>query len=501
MSFTRPLQAALVAAVALGGCAESAAPIDVGSGGVVQPTTGGVIFTGGSIATGGVIITGGAVATGGVTSTAGDLPCDVAQVLSTHCSKCHGESTNWGGPMSLTELSDFEGMGKLTTASTVHDLVKARIHDTARPMPPASEAAMPAADRDTLTAWLDAGRPAGSCDSNPATGGIVAATGGVEGGTGGSEWVDGETSWPGGVAPEETCYQFLKHGGKTPDDTTPHMTPVGEKYINFYYTVPWTEPVVATRWRTIYDNTAVLHHWLLYKAAGARPDGGWEEQLGTHPGAQLMAGWAVGGGDETFPTGVGLRMPPPGASFELEWHLYNTAPTPVPDRSGIEICVVPEAKTNPKFVAGMTWLGTEDLAVPPNQESKRGGICTPSFNGSDTIHIVKWLPHMHLLGTHMDTWVLRQDGTQEKVFDKPFTFDQQISYDQNPPVVVNKGDKLFAECTFNNNTGGMVVFGQPTTQEMCYQFAVAFPAGALDAGSASWTGSDNTCISLNATLP
>lgn len=425
-----------------------------------------------------------------------DLPCDVAEVLQQHCWKCHGAKTDWGGPMSLTERSHFEQPGKLTTSQRVRDLVKARIHDVDRPMPPPTEAVMPEADKQILSQWLDGGAPAaseGGCQLDPSPASAAQPT------SEGTAWEGVETSWPGGIKPEETCYQFLKHGQQGPSDETPHMTEMNETYVNFFYKVPWTEPVVATRWRTLYDNTQVLHHWLLYRSAagGVELDGTWSNGLGTHPGSQLLAGWAVGGGDEDFPPGVGMRMPAPGSLFELEWHLYNTTGARVPDRSGIELCVVPESKVDPKFVAGLTWLGTEDLVIPPSQETVRGGICTPSFKNGGPVHIVKWLPHMHLSGKQMDTWVLRADGTEDHVFSEPFTFDQQISYAQNPPVQVNVGDRLFAQCTFQNTTSQTVLFGESTNEEMCYQFAVAYPAGSLDGGSLTWTGSDNTCISFN----
>ena len=425
------------------------------------------------------------------------LPCDIAQVLQDHCWKCHGETTNWGGPMSLTQHQHFAEAGKLTTDARVIDLVRARINDSSKPMPPPTEDPMPPEAIALLNQWLDGGAKAGTesaCTLRPSPALIEAP---VDEST---HWQGVESSWPGGVKPEETCYQFLKHGGQTPQDATKHITEVNETYVNFYYKVPWAEPVVATRWRTIYDNTQVLHHWLLYKSpASANLDGTWAAGLGTHPGAQLLAGWAVGGGDEDFPPGVGLRMPAPGTLLELEWHLYNTTGAPVPDQSGIEICVVPESAVDPQFVAGLTWLGTEDLFLPPNQETARGGMCEPSFKNGGPIHIVKWLPHMHLAGKHMDTWVLRADGTEEHVFSEPFTFDQQISYVQNPPVIVNPGDRVFAQCTYHNTTSAAVLFGESTNEEMCYQFAIAYPAGSLDSGSLTWNGSDNTCMSFNTT--
>jgi hypothetical protein len=100
---------------------------------------------------------------------------------------------------------------------------------------------------------------------------------------------------------------------------------------------------------------------------------------------------------------------------------------------------------------------------------------------------------MHEIGTHMATQVLRGGGMIEDVFDKPFDFNYQIHYDMRPNVVLQPGDKLKATCTFFNNTSRTVTYGQSTNQEMCYQFALSYPAGALDNGTFSLIGALNTC--------
>jgi hypothetical protein len=60
--------------------------------------------------------------------------------------------------------------------------------------------------------------------------------------------------------------------------------------------------------------------------------------------------------------------------------------------------------------------------------------------------------------------------------------------------VIKPGEKVRAECTFNNTTQMEVDFGQSSKMEMCYQFAFSYPAGALDKpGNASLIGANNTC--------
>ena len=282
------------------------------------------------------------------------------------------------------------------------------------------------------------------------------------------------------------------------------VTPNGEFYVTFYFKVPWTEDSVVTKFRTVYDQTQILHHWLLYESsASVSKDGTFDTPVpastltaGLHTTAgNLVAGWAVGGGAENFPAGVGMKMPPPGGMFELEWHLWNSTGADVADRSGVELCVVPKSAVDPQYIASENWLGTEDLVLAPNATTQRGGVCNPSLAAGPAT-IIKWQPHMHLKGVHMDTWVMHSDGTEDHVFNQPFDFDTQISYRQDPPYVVNQGDTLHSVCTFNNPTSGTVLFGQSTTSEMCYQFAISYPDGSLTGVAGTngvLTGANNGC--------
>jgi hypothetical protein len=125
-------------------------------------------------------------------------------------------------------------------------------------------------------------------------------------------------------------------------------------------------------------------------------------------------------------------------------------------------------------------------------ESKFSGTCLNETQ--EEITVVAFLPHMHNIGKHMYTEVIRKDGTVEPVFDKPFRFDFQTHYDLDPFVKLQPGDKIRAECTYFNNTSAPVGYGQSSTQEMCYQFAFAYPAGALEKPSNfSLIGATNTC--------
>jgi hypothetical protein len=88
---------------------------------------------------------------------------------------------------------------------------------------------------------------------------------------------------------------------------------------------------------------------------------------------------------------------------------------------------------------------------------------------------------------------LRAAGGTEVFFDQPFAFDDQIHYTLEPRPVMQTGDDVVTTCTFFNDTGRNVTFGESTNMEMCYQLTYSYPAGALDNGVISLVGALNTC--------
>ncbi|HMI93270.1 MAG TPA: hypothetical protein VK509_17990, partial [Polyangiales bacterium] len=350
------------------------------------------------------------------------LPCAVGAIVAAKCQQCHGAALVGGAPMPLVTAADFrKSIKSLTTQPgmnvEVAKLVNARIHDSARPMPPSG--GLSATELATLTGWLEAGAPGGAAaDASCAVPPTHEPTGPTE-------------PLPTGT----TCYDLRAHGAPEPGDKTPYPVIPGEHYVSFFYDAPWKVPSELVSWRTNFDNRALLHHWLLYSTLGSEIDGALLPSIGTHIGddAQLVAGWAVGGNDVDMPAGVGLRMPPPGSGLMLEWHYYNSTGTVAEDSTVVQVCVVPAGTL--EHTAGMTWLGTEyfngPAGMPAGQRSDWGGTCIPSregMNDSDPIHIFTLWPHMHKYGRNMRSTVERADGTVEEAFNKPFDFNQQITY-------------------------------------------------------------------------
>jgi Copper type II ascorbate-dependent monooxygenase, N-terminal domain/Copper type II ascorbate-dependent monooxygenase, C-terminal domain len=397
------------------------------------------------------------------------LPCDVARVVAEHCGSCHGETPAFGAPVPLADALDFQAAAKLSSGDLVAAAL-ARLDDPRAPMPPTSQPAMPEADVRTLKEWLRAGAKGTTSVCDPADAGADAG------------------------APLPPCdgdsYELRAHQNPAAADDEPFAVPVkDDRYECFVFDVPWTGKRHGLRFDALIDDARVVHHWLVYGAGpGEFKDGDVFDCSGRHPDAQLLAGWAPGRGATVMPDDVGLQLPEQGKGhFVLEIHYNNSAGhTDVKDRSGARLCASEDLRKNE---AAVHWLGTESISVPAGGAGTAVGTCSPR----DKATILNTWPHMHQLGRHMTTVITRASGGQEVLVDKPFSFADQVSYDLS--VQVGPGDKLRTTCSFTSDRSEETRFGSGSESEMCYNFVLAYPAGALtSAFGFSLTGAKSTCI-------
>jgi hypothetical protein len=423
---------------------------------------------------------------GGTATGSTPFPCDVGTVLASKCWSCHGDETQFGAPMRLTSWESVHATyGEENTP--VYQRVQARIHDTASPMPPLNNPRLSAEEKAILDAWVAQGAPPGNGCAPPGggqggssvggsgTGGSYYNTGGASTGTGGSNipsiLPDGgapvwsEENVPVEPAPEECDY--IEFRARQDASNAKFSVPTGEQYYCFGFQMDLEPGAQGLAFYPEVDNTAVIHHWLLYKTDGAQVDGSKNSCIGAHPDGQLIAGWAPGAGPVFMPQHVGLTLG--GGSFMLEVHYYNSGPQ-TQDNSGVRVC---KAKQQRPKSAGISWLGTEAIFLIAPGAHQVPSTCTPNI--TEPIHVLLSWPHMHKYGRRMTATIRRANGATEPLFDVPFDFNYQYQYPT--PAILNPGDSIETVCHFETN--GYVVFGQGTNDEMCYNFVTAYPEGAL----------------------
>jgi len=386
------------------------------------------------------------------------IPCDVQDVIDRHCTSCHDDMPIYGAPMSLFDIDAWRVPTPTDPSHAVAEMAAMRIVDDDRPMPATGQ--IPAEDLAILQAWIEAGTPQDEtvCD-------------------GGSDDPDPDPDPIGPDAlPCEPTVEFIAHDGGEPF----HVPAQGADnlYQCFTFASPVAETTQAIAWAPITDDERVLHHWILFRTSTPQVDGG-SGPCNMPQDAVFVAGWAPGGGNYELPPDVGLELGGPDTSFILQVHYHNVAQhSDAFDRSGVAMCVIEEPR---EHTAGIVTLGTIGIDIPADVESHaEQGVCPSWITGylPQPLHVIASFPHMHELGRAMTTTILRggESGPEEVLIDVPnFNFESQTYYSHEPEVLIQPGDALRTTCTYNNEGGDTVHFGEATEDEMCFNFVMLYP--------------------------
>lgn len=402
------------------------------------------------------------------TAPSGAMPCAVKTVVDQYCGQCHGAVPNFGAPMALASLSDFHALAPRSKQVAYRAALDRVALAGPGAMPPPQQPALPEGAQSSLLAWLRDGAPAGdACAPHPAADAGAASD------------AAGPAPAPDAGATERDCDVSFElratdgKGGKYP------IPLEDDHYECFYFKAEIAPNTLATVLSPLLDHTQTLHHWLLFAAPNEAeaPSGTHRQCDGIHPGAYLMAAWLPGTPALVLPPDVGMEMPSgPSPQFILENH-YNNIPRyqNASDDSGVKVCATQKPKP---LHAAIHWLGSERIALQPNQIGSAQATCTP--NGQQPIHILGVIPHMHKLGRRATMTIQRASGGSEVMHDGPFDFENQGFYAKD--LVLNPGDRVHTRCEYMNGTSDLVTLGERTSDEMCYMFTLAYPVGSMNTG-------------------
>jgi hypothetical protein len=402
---------------------------------------------------------------GGETNPAADAPldpnagtvvdsewCRALDVFRQNCQSCHASEPQFGAPMSLVSFDDLKAAAVSDANQTVDERVQARIHDTQRPMPPGGMSADKVA---VLDAWLAAGASAGV---DPTCAGLAPAPAPTD---------PTEFAWP------DDCEEFytLTTSSRT-NPTDKYVVAAGnEEHPQFVFDAPWGDDnVQMLAYRPITDNSRVLHHWILYENSAGGIFGG-------AGGGKFLVGWAPGSqGSTDMPDDVGMYMPGGAGSLRLDVHYYNLGNSQAEsDASGFELCVTRTPRRYTASVAGLFGNATARVGRSDNATS-----CTVNVTGTEDVKFLSVSPHMHQLGVHAKLELTR-GGQKTALHDAPFAFDDQRIYPLGN-LDIRAGDVLTTTCSYENDTGRTVSFGQNSDDEMCFNFVTYYPMGAFQCG-------------------
>lgn len=211
------------------------------------------------------------------------------------------------------------------------------------------------------------------------------------------------------------------------------------------------------------------HHTVLSisDSSTAGPDGDYNCNV-AELGMQMLYASGVGTSPLDFPTDVGVKIAA-GTQIHLNLHLFNATEATLAGDSGIW---VKASSTPPPTLAEMTFAGTFDIEIPStNQPVTIQGGCT----ASQSYTLFALWPHMHQTAIH-SKFELVHDGTTTTLLDEPYAFGEQTYWPQTPEVQVTAGDQIRVTCTYRNNTGDTIRFGDSSNAEMCFTGIYRYPA-------------------------
>jgi len=385
-------------------------------------------------------------ATSGTGGGAETLPCDVDAILAANCRSCHSASPKFGAPMPLVTHADLHAPLLSDSSRKVFERITDRIHDAKSPMPPPPNEPLADGDAAILDAWISNGAPAGegNCGS---------------GGSGGSG--------TGGGNPL-SCTPDIKL-----QPATPWVMPkdAGDQYVCYGVDVPLESKRHVTALAPLIDNATIVHHMLLFSAPtsfGSTP----KPCDGTSKG-QLVGVWAPGGGALELPPEAGYPLEGT-AHFVLQIHYSNLMHLDgQKDSSGYQLCSTAELRPND---ADIMAFGTYKLDIPAQGTADiTCDLTLPAL--TPTLHGISAMPHMHKLGTAIQTTLLPKGGAEPVDLGTadPWSFESQVWTQLGESATLNGGDVVRTRCAWKNPGNQDVHFGEQTSDEMCFGFLMYYP--------------------------
>jgi mono/diheme cytochrome c family protein len=251
-------------------------------------------------------------------------------------------------------------------------------------------------------------------------------------------------------------------------------------YRNFVIKTDFSEP----KWIKAIDvrpgNKGVVHHVIAYldrtgrshRLEAATQDGqlGYSSDgggVGFLPSGTL-GGWAPGVRATKTPEGTAYLLHP-GETIVMQVH-YHKSGKPETDETQLALYFADEPIEREMQVH---WMLNFRLDIPPGERAHKMSH-TFTYPRDETIYSV--MPHMHLLGRSMKSWLEYPDGTTRPlVHVDNWDFNWQLNYHLKVPIRVPVGTKQHIEAVYDNSADNpynpntppkRVTWGEETTDEM-----------------------------------
>jgi Copper type II ascorbate-dependent monooxygenase, C-terminal domain len=162
--------------------------------------------------------------------------------------------------------------------------------------------------------------------------------------------------------------------------------------------------------------------------------------------------------DYVLPQGYALYMPA-NMSFDLNSHYVNKTSTTTQGEVYANLYTTPKEKVT--TVVRALDLANNSISLPPNMKT----VMTKSFTFDKKTSVIMLTSHTHKLG---EKFVIKIKGGSRdgEVVYETTSWDNPLIKSFTTPLVLNKGEGLTSEITYNNNTAKKVTFGLTSEDEM-----------------------------------
>jgi mono/diheme cytochrome c family protein len=202
--------------------------------------------------------------------------------------------------------------------------------------------------------------------------------------------------------------------------------------------------------------------------SGSRRDGTGEEEQG-----RLLAGYAPGMNQAKWEPGTFKRVPA-GSKIIFQLHYsnfqsYSGAKGDQTDRSSVGLIF---ARTQPTRELHTRPVSNSYFKIPAGADNHKVTAC---WTTKEDIHLITFMPHMHLRGKAQKIEAFYPNGKSEVLLNVPnFDFAWQTVYYAKKPVPIPKGTRIMVTGWFDNSRNNKfnpdpakdVRWGDPTYTEM-----------------------------------
>jgi hypothetical protein len=251
-------------------------------------------------------------------------------------------------------------------------------------------------------------------------------------------------------------------------------------YRNFVMKTTSDKPMWVRAMDVRPGNAKVVHHVIVFldkqgasKALESKESDGQEGYTSEGGGVGFLpsgslGGWAPGLTPKMAQPGVAFKVDP-GTTVVLQVHYHRTGKEET-DQTKVGLYLSKEPATKELNLA---WIFNFAIRIPANDseyQAKREYV----WPANATLYGV--MPHMHLIGRSMKSWLEFPDGTVKPLINVPsWDFNWQLFYTFKEPIHVQAGTKQIVEAVYDNSTGNinnpnsppkLVKFGESTSDEM-----------------------------------